>query len=181
MSVVAASATASDCELLCLVRAVTPRDDLGERRSPQHLRADVVLRGRTLAGTREPLRLDVPALLVEDMGERRRDRRAQLVLSDRFQLIVTGDELALGRLQVARHLLDPCRDDGAGHVREAHPELLEDRVTPRVEGACLVWPVGHREQVPAHAEERGLDPAHAVCLLQQLGRLRERIPTGVGP
>jgi hypothetical protein len=33
---------------------------------------------------REPLRFDVPAPLVEDMGERRRDRRAQLVLSDRF-------------------------------------------------------------------------------------------------
>ena len=86
--------------------AVTTGKHLRERGAPEHLRADVVLGCRLLARPRECLRLVVAILLVEHVGERRRDREPPLVLAARLEPVVTGAELLLGCVQIAGHPLD---------------------------------------------------------------------------
>ena len=118
MSVVAARAAscASAAASADPSRAPAP-----SRGAPQDLRADVFLGGHFLARARVPFRLVVPPLLVEHVRERRRHRRAQLVLTHRLEAVVPRHELALRRLEIARQLLDPCRHHSARGKREVIP------------------------------------------------------------
>ena len=63
-------------------------------------------------------------------------------------------------------MLDAGGVDGPCRERERHPELLEDRAAATVVVVSLDGVVGHRVQVAEHAEDRRLDPADPVGLLE---------------
>ena len=123
-------------ERFSLVDPALTGKDLRTRSPPDHLRHDVLGRGRTLAGRAELVGLAVALERVERPGEVCRGGREQRLLAHLLEPLVGGAHEVLGSREIPRQRLD---EDLMERRRRVHPaDVVEDRVSLADERACVV-------------------------------------------
>ena len=114
-------------EVLGLVVATLPCDDLRPHSSPDDLREEVVPGGELLADLRERSGVLVAPLRVERLGEIRSRGRAECPVAHFLERKVSGAEAPFGGVEIAGQELDDPVDIQSRGV-SGLPQLLEDLV-----------------------------------------------------